>query len=356
MATDSKRNSLGRGLSALLDTPPAETAPTQAKGSAESLPIELIRPNPQQPRRAVSEAELDELTRSVADKGVLQPIIVRPHPQEAGIYEIVAGERRWRAAQRVPLHEIPVLIRALDDREVLELAIIENLQRQDLTPIEEAAAYQRLAEEFGHTQEIIAEQVSKSRSHVANLMRLLSLPIGVQDMVQRGELSAGHARALIGQDDPEALAREVVRKGLTVRQTEKVAQRKTPPSAATESKKSSEGGKDPNTSALERDLSNVLGLGVEIRFRGSGGSLVLHYRSVDQLDDILHRLSRGAHGMAAGSPGNGEEESGDWPNDGGESTSIAESDEALSWAGGEDASEDLDPPDITGVINDLIKR
>lgn len=358
MTIDSKRNSLGRGLSALLDDRPVDVADLKAPGPANTLPIELIRPNPQQPRRFVSEEELAELARSIAEKGVLQPIIVRPHPEESGAYEIVAGERRWRAAQRVPLHEMPALVRSIDDREMLELAVIENLQRQDLTAVEEAVAYQRLADDFGYTQEAIADSVSKSRSHVANIMRLLSLPEGVQELVQCGDLSAGHARALINTEDPIALAKEIIRRGLTVRQTEKLVQKAGTAQAEKASRTPAKRNeKDANTSALERDLSNLLGLGVEIHFNASGGSLVLHYHTVDQLDDILHRLSRGAHGVSTASQPTAfhavtENPSGEYTD---ETSSILAIDDAPQQEGGQPGEEDA-APDIDAVLDDLLKR
>jgi ParB family chromosome partitioning protein len=360
MTTDSKRSSLGRGLSALLDDSPIEGG--DGVGNAvESLPIEFIRPNPRQPRQTMSDAALDELTQSISEQGVLQPIIVRPHPNETGAFEIVAGERRWRAAQRVPLHEIPVLVRDLDDREVLELAVIENLQRQDLTAIEEAVAYQRLADEFGYTQDAIATRVSKSRSHVANLMRLLALPEPVQKLVQQGELSAGHARALINTAEPEVLARDVVKRGLTVRQTEKLAQT----SAESSPGKLRPAEQDANTAALERDLSNLLGLKAEIRFRGTGGTLVLHYGSVDQLDDILNRLSRGSHG-APSAEGPASFAGTVTPDDDRTVDDIIEEalfseEHEVSWEEPEeqrpsDHSDEDAAPDISAIIDDLIKR
>jgi ParB family chromosome partitioning protein len=249
----------------------------------------------------MSDAELDELAESIASKGVLQPLLVRRIPEDPAAFEIVAGERRWRAAQRAGLHEVPVVVREFGDGEALEVALVENLQRQDLSPLEEAEGFRRLMEEFGHTQEALAKVVGKSRSHVANALRLLTLPEPVKALIDTGELTAGHARALVTADDPAALAAEVVARGLTVRATEDLAREDRGQPAGTQAPggrggrgKTAEAAKDrdPNTIALERDLSAVLGLAVEIRFRGRGGTLILHYQSLDQLDDILLRLNR----------------------------------------------------------------
>jgi ParB family chromosome partitioning protein len=256
------------------------------------VPVELLYPGRLQPRRRISEASLEDLSRSIAEKGILQPILVRRHPNDPNSYEIIAGERRWRAAQMVPVHTVPVVVREFSDREALEIALIENLQRQDLSPLEEAEGYRRLLEEFAHSQDDLAQSVGKSRSHVANTMRLLGLPEPVKEMLDQGRLSAGHARALIGASDPVALAEIVVKRGLNVRQTEQLAKLEgsgAPPASAP-------GAKDADTLALERDLGNLLGLAVEIKLRRKGGALVLNYTSLEQLDDILHRLSHGYHG------------------------------------------------------------
>ena len=292
MAAEGKRNQLGRGLSALLGEDPEDYAKLDRMRSPKTSPIADLRPSSYQPRHRIGEEELDELSRSIAEKGVLQPILVRRHPDEPNAFEIIAGERRWRAAQRAQLHEVPIIVKELADSEALEIALIENLQRQDLSPLEEADGYRRLMGEFDHTQENLAQSLGKSRSHVANMMRLLNLPEPVKDMVSSGQLSAGHARALLAADDPETVARTVVKRGLNVRQTERLV--KPTGERPKTSKKPQE--KDTDTLALEHDLSNLLGLDVEIKFRGGGGSLVLHYRSLDQLDDVLHRLSHGAHG------------------------------------------------------------
>jgi ParB family chromosome partitioning protein len=293
MSSDAKRRGLGRGLSALLgEDGGAEFDSSQPEGSPRAVPIEHLRPSRFQPRRQIREEDLRELAQSIAEKGVLQPILARRDPELPNGFEIIAGERRWRAAQLAQLHELPVIVREYTDREALEIALIENLQRQDLSPLDEAEGYRRLLDEYAHTQEDLAKAVGKSRSHVANTMRLLALPAPVKQLIGDGLLSAGHARALLATDDPEGLARRVVDRGLNVRQTEQLVNSmrsgggtRTHPTV-----------KDADTLALERDLGNALGLTVEIRFRGSKGSLILHYSSLDQLDDILHRLSRGTHG------------------------------------------------------------
>jgi ParB family chromosome partitioning protein len=240
----------------------------------------------------MGEAELAELAQSIAAKGILQPLLVRRRDDDPSSFEIIAGERRWRAAQLAQLHEVPVLVRELSDAEALEVALVENLQRQDLNPLEEAEGYRRLMAEFEHTQEELARVVGKSRSHIANSLRLLSLPEPVRALIDDGALTAGHARALVTAADPIALARQVVDAGLSVRATEALARSEKPPIPAGKPRQVMPPGKDPNTAALERDLSQVLGLAVEIRFRGQGGALILHYRTLDQLDDILMRLNR----------------------------------------------------------------
>lgn len=295
---EEKRRNLGRGLSALLgDTGVAAAAAVVEAGSAaaaaaksmglRTLPIGQLKPGKFQPRRQFDEAAIADLVESVRSKGVLQPILVRPFQ---GAYEIIAGERRWRAAQRAQLHEVPVIIRELSDKEALEVALVENLQRQDLTALEEADGYRRLVEEFDHTQEELAKAVGKSRSHVANMMRLLALPEPVKDLLENGKLSAGHARALLTASDPVGLAGQVVDKHLNVRQTEKLA---------AEGGKIKGGGgrsakasiKDSDTAALERDLTEMLGVKVTITTQGRGGELTIQYGSLEQLDDILLRLT-----------------------------------------------------------------
>ncbi len=287
------RKGLGRGLSALLgEEADAPTAPEHMRAT-HAVPIEQVSPGRFQPRQHFDDEEMNSLVESVRSKGILQPILVRRDPLHADAYEIIAGERRWRAAQRAQLHEVPVIVREFSDQEALEIALIENLQRENLSPIEEANAYQRLMDEFDHTQEVLAKAVGRSRSSVANTLRLLTLPQSVQDQVDMGALSAGHARALVGIDDAERLANEIVRKGLSVRQAERLAQTSKggPPAQLRKPP-----AKDPDTLALEHDLSNMLGLRVTIKFRGdgaNGGSVTINYRTLDQLDDILQRLNQG---------------------------------------------------------------
>src|SRR6266436_3238586 len=286
MSERATRRQLGRGLAALFGE--GEGDATVDPAPQRLVSIELIRPGTLQPRRRFAEAELDALAQSIREKGILQPLLVRPLTGEEADFELVAGERRWRAAQRVGLHEIPVIIRPMADSEALEIALVENLQREDLSPLEEAGAYSRLMEEFGRTQASLAEALGKSRSHVANTVRLLSLPAPVRRRLDDGELSAGHARALLAAADPAALAAEVVRRGLNVRATERLVQRRAeaPPGARRQPR-------DANTLALERELGAVLGLRVTLEPKKRGGSLTLHYVSLDQLDGILRLLRPG---------------------------------------------------------------
>ncbi|MEO1238631.1 MAG: ParB/RepB/Spo0J family partition protein [Pseudomonadota bacterium] len=290
----SEKRGLGRGLSALMadvgTTTQDAARPTDGGVPARPdrmLPVEQLLPNPDQPRRRFDDAALGELAQSVAQKGVIQPLIVRPHPSKADHYEIVAGERRWRAAQKAQLHDVPVVIRDFSDTEVLEVAIIENIQRADLNPIEEGLGYKQLIEKFGHTQEQMADALGKSRSHIANSMRLLALPEAVQTHLSEGRLSAGHARALITADDPTALAQVVIAKGLSVRETEKLAKG---PGATAKSPKSAPE-KDADTRALEADLSAALGLKVTISHAGEAGVVSVKYRSLEELDGLVSKLS-----------------------------------------------------------------
>lgn len=283
---------LGRGLSALLGDEAVQnpqTIPADQRG--QSLPVEFLAPSPFQPRRIFNQDDITELTASVRERGVLQPILVRPNPTRPNHYEIVAGERRWRAAQAAQLHEVPVIIRELSDEGLLEIALVENIQRADLNPLEEASGYLRLINEFDHTQESLAKVVGKSRSHVANTLRLLTLPETVQWLVDQGQLSAGHARALIGADDPTGLAAKIVKSGLNVRQTEALVKREKSPR---KSAQSTVPRNDPDTIALERTVSDLLGLKVNIEFRGEnvGGKVVVHYGNLDQLDEIIRRLGQ----------------------------------------------------------------
>ena len=294
------RRGLGRGLSALLgesSSPVAEGA-TVAGGGPQQTPVELLRRNPDQPRRHFGETELDELTESVREHGVLQPILVRPAPGAPGEFQIVAGERRWRAAQRAGLHVVPVLVRSFDDAEVAEIAIIENVQRADLNPLEEAQGYKALMERFGRTQDAISKTVGKSRSHVANALRLLSLPGVVREHLEAGRLTAGHARAIATSPDPERLARTIVDGDLTVRQAEALARKANgveEPDAAPRAGKPVRAppAKDADTHALEQDLSESLGLSVEILDRNGSGEVRVRYASLEQLDNLCQRLSGG---------------------------------------------------------------
>jgi len=285
------RRGLGRGLSALLDEAEAGTPEGRAAAGTEEIPIELIRRNPDQPRRAFPDEEMEELAASIREKGVLQPILIRPLPETAGAYQIVAGERRWRAAQRAGLRSIPALVRELNDLEVMEIALVENVQRADLNAMEEARGYQAMITRFSRTQEVIARMVGKSRPHVANTLRLLHLAPAVQEHLEAGRLSAGHARALMGAADPEVLARVIIEKGLSVREAEALAQKaERADGAATAPRRRV--AKDADTAALENDLADVLGLEVEVRDRGGAGEIRLKYKSLEQLDDLCRRLTR----------------------------------------------------------------
>lgn len=310
-----KVHGLGRGLSALLggDEVPVKSEPvaTSAPGAATQrhAPIEFLHPGKFQPRSVFDEEALEHLAQSIRENGVLQPILVREHASRKGEFEIVAGERRWRAAQLAQLHQVPIVLRGLNDREVLEIAIIENVQRQDLSPLEEATGYARLMEEFDYTQEQLAERIGKSRPHIANMLRLLDLPQRVRDLLSSGDLTPGHARALIKADDPVALAEQVVAQGLNVRQTEALAQAHKPApkggsrtgapvtgKAATAGQKikparTAPEDKDADTRALERDLEQRLGLKVEIEFDGAGGEVIVHYKTLEQLDEIIGKLN-----------------------------------------------------------------
>lgn len=280
---------LGRGLSALLgDT----GVPATPDGPVRTLPVDMMEPGPFQPRRAVEPEALAELAESIRRQGVLQPILVRRHPAKPAQYQIIAGERRWRASQAAGLHEVPVLLRELDDTAAMAAALVENLQRQDLNAIEEAEGYRRLVDEFGLTQERLGEAVGKSRSHVANAMRLLGLPRSVQSDVQRGALSAGHARALLSHPDPEGAARLVIAKGLNVRQTEDMVQKIAAGPKEAGRPRASDTASDPDRAAVERELSQRLGLRVQIAFDGNGGTVRIAYRTLDQLDGLIAQLSR----------------------------------------------------------------
>jgi ParB family chromosome partitioning protein len=277
-----RKRGLGMGLSALL----GDASDLVAPEGVRIVPIEFLRPSALQPRRYFAEDELAALTESIRARGVMQPLLVRRVEGADEQYEIVAGERRWRAAQIAGCHELPVVVYALSDREALELALLENVQRQDLTPLEEADGYRRLIEEFGHTQEELARTLGKSRSHIANLIRLLGLPAPLRAMLDGGQLSAGHARALLGARDPAPLARLVVARGLNVRQTEALIRNERQTIKTRNAKP-----RDANTLAVERDLSGRLGLRVRLQPRGNGGTLSIAYRSLDQLDELIRRLT-----------------------------------------------------------------
>lgn len=293
MTEEGKRRGLGRGLAALLGEETQDYASLDRVRQGKSIPVDWIKPGRQQPRRHFDETAIDALAQSVREKGILQPILVR-RLDGGDRYEIVAGERRWRAAQIVGLHEVPVLVRDLSDSDALEIGLIENIQRQDLTPLEEAEGYQRLMDEFTHTQDALAKAVGKSRSHIANTLRLLGLPEKVKAILDAGDLTAGHGRALLNATNCEALAKEVLGKGLNVRQTEALVRRqqKNEKPQAPQAPKTP---KDADTVALEHKLSTLLGLRVAIRFHGSkGGELIVNYKTLEQLDDVLRRLSHPA--------------------------------------------------------------
>ena len=291
-----KQRGLGRGLSALLgESSVAETAiaerPVDNAKPGNEIPIELLVRNPNQPRKLFNEAEIEELAASIRAKGVLQPVLVRSAPGKAGHYQIIAGERRWRAAQKAGLHTLPVVVREMDDLEVLEIGIIENVQRADLNAMEEARGYRVLMDRFGRTQEALAQAVGKSRSHIANILRLLNLPEVVQDHVLHGRLSAGHARALVTARDPEALAEMIIAKGLSVRQAEILTRDEAPAKRAPEVKSAKP--QTADTKALERELRDVLGLSVKLDDRGGKGELRVSYKTLEQLDEVCRRLRKG---------------------------------------------------------------
>ncbi len=283
---------LGRGLAALIGDVGDEIAVVERGRGQRRVPVEFLRPNPRNPRKTFSEEELARLASSIRERGIIQPVVVRAIPTTPDAFEIVAGERRWRAAQAAGLHDIPVVVVDIDDRTSLEYAILENVQRSDLNPIEEAAGYQRLLNEFKYTQEDLSKVIGKSRSHLANIVRLLDLPESVKSRVIAGELTAGHARALLSVRNPDAVVKRIVEEGLTVRQVEEIA-------AADQGHAEQRAGrprrarpeKDPDTRAVERALEDVLGLGVSIEHRGQGGELRIRYGTLDQLDALCRRLN-----------------------------------------------------------------
>jgi ParB family transcriptional regulator, chromosome partitioning protein len=295
MAEEATRPRLGRGLAALIGDMGDETAVVERARGQRRVPVEFLRPNPRNPRKRFAEFDLDELAASIRQRGIVQPIVVRPLPDLPDAYEIVAGERRWRAAQRAGLHEVPIVVVEVDDKTSLEFAIIENVQRADLNPIEEATGYERLMSEFKYTQEEVSKLLGRSRSHVANTLRLLALPPSVQAMLIDSRITPGHARSILAVKDPEGLAKRVVEKGLTVRDVERIAH----------AENDAERGlgpeprprrveKDPDTRALEKALEDVLGLVVAIEHRGQGGELRIRYQSLEQLDGLCRRLNDAA--------------------------------------------------------------
>lgn len=292
-ATDGKQKRLGRGLAALIGDAADEEGLFEAPVPGHQLPIEMIRANPKNPRRIFRESDLEELALSIQTSGLIQPLVVRPIEGEKDLYEIVAGERRWRAAQMAQIHNVPVVVKTLTDAQALEIAIIENVQRTDLNPVEEAEGYQRLMVEFEYTQEQLSKVIGKSRSHVANTMRLTGLPAKVKEFLADGLLTAGHARALITTENPVALATTVVQKGLSVRQTEALAKSEDddgPKGPAAAKGASLAPAKDADTRALEKDLADALGLNVSIKHRSNGGELKVSYRTLEQLDEVCRRL------------------------------------------------------------------
>lgn len=298
MARNPEKRGLGRGLSALMaDIEPGKSGEASATSSDNQsraerfIPIDQVSANPDQPRRSFAPEALDDLAASIREKGIIQPLILRVDPADSSRYQIVAGERRWRAAQMAQLHEIPAIVRDLDDTEVLEVAIIENIQRADLNAIEEARGYRQLMERFGHTQQQLSQAMGKSRSHLANTMRLLQLPDEIQTLVADGHLSSGHARALITADDPIALARRAVSQGLSVREIEKAAKSKQGATSKGRTHRKPE--KDADTRVLESDLSAILGMAVIIDHdqASGGGKLTIKYKDLGQLDDLMRVLN-----------------------------------------------------------------
>jgi ParB family chromosome partitioning protein len=293
MAEDAARSRLGRGLAALIGDVGTESSAERPRGQRRA-PTTSLRPNARNPRRIFSDVELDELAASLRERGMIQPIVARPVRGAPDAFEIIAGERRWRAAQRAGLHEVPVVIIEASDQEALQLAIIENVQRADLNPLEEAEGYRALIRDFSHSQDDVARMVGKSRSHVANTLRLQTLPDRVKEHIQSGRLSAGHARALVGHQDAERLAEEIVTRGLNVRQVEEIARQESGRNDKSHPRKRS-AGKSADTLALERRMSDALGLVVSIDARGESGVVSIRYRNLDQLDDLARRFEKKQH-------------------------------------------------------------
>jgi ParB family chromosome partitioning protein len=292
MAEEGKSR-LGRGLAALIGEVGDEIGTLERKGfTPRSVPVEFLRPNPRNPRKVFDDADLQELTQSIKDRGIIQPIVVRPIINHTDEFEIVAGERRWRAAQKAGLHRVPVIVVTIDDKTSLEYAILENVQRADLNPIEESEGYSRLMAEFSYTQENLSKIIGKSRSHIANMLRLADLPTGVRKLLMERKLTAGHGRALLSVKDPVQVAKRIIDEGMSVRQVEEIAQGDTQ-SARTEDKAAKPGKteKDPDTRALEKALQDVLGLTVSIDHKGKGGELRIKYKTLEQLDGLCRRLN-----------------------------------------------------------------
>ena len=293
MAADEARSRLGRGLASLIGDVGGEAAHVDRPRTQRKVPIEFLKANPRNPRRSFADTELGELAESIKARGVIQPIVVRQLKGVQDRFEIIAGERRWRASQLAGLHEVPIVPIDVSDSDALEIMIIENIQREDLNAMEEAQGYHALADEFKHSQEEIAKIVGKSRSHVANMMRLTKLPAEVQAYIAKGELSAGHARALIGVPDPLAAAKRIVEEGLNVRQTEALAHEEGVPVRKAQKARSGAKAKDPDTIELEKRVSDALGLTVSVNHRDPGGSVQISYRNLEQLDEVMRRLENG---------------------------------------------------------------
>jgi len=282
---DESRPRLGRGLAALIGDAGNENEAVARSRGQKKIPLAFLRPNPRNPRKDFNDADLEDLVASIREKGIIQPILARTVPGHADAYEIIAGERRWRAAQRVGLHEVPVILVEADDKQALELAIIENVQRADLNALEEALGYQQLESDYGYTQADLAKVIGKSRSHVTNTLRLLKLPEKTKRLLAEGQLSAGHARALLTRADADEIASRIVAQGLSVRDVEKLTQK-----AESRAKPKIDDEKDADTRALEKDLSDTLGLLVSIAAHGEAGELRIRYKSLEQLDDLVRRL------------------------------------------------------------------
>jgi len=288
MAEEPTRSRLGRGLAALIGDVGEAAIPAERSRGQRRVPTEFLRPNPRNPRRTFVETDLDDLVNSVREKGIIQPILVRNIPGMEDVFEIIAGERRWRAAQRASLHEVPIIIVEAGDKEALEIAIIENVQRSDLNALEEALGYEQLIAEYGYSQNDLSKIIGKSRSHIANTIRLARLPDSVKALLASGELTAGHGRALLSVKDPEALARRIVERGMTVRDVERIANEDDKAEKAPQVVKRRE--KDPDTRALEKAIEDVLGLSVSITHGSRGGELKIKYRTLEQLDAVCRRL------------------------------------------------------------------